>query len=53
VDIGRRKAATPPWPELVPVRTGLVPVRSGLVPVLTLLQWNVNELQKLQKHIKH
>ena len=35
VDIGRRRAATPPWPGLVPVRAGLVidfctsPVRTG------------------------
>jgi len=35
VDIGRRRAATPPWPGLVPVRAGLVidfctsPIRTG------------------------
>ena len=35
VDIGRRRAASPPWPGLVPVRAGLVidfcisPIRTG------------------------
>jgi len=35
VDIGRRRAATPPWPGLLPVRAGLVidfctsPMRTG------------------------